>query len=210
MTDKRAIAKKNFLKDGMSDVDNAAQCGVTRQTIARWRKEGEWDSVRDALEESVRDKYIESESERIVRDISDVDKEHRRITERLRSDFQRLVMGDKTCDMDELSILSAKIRVAGELLKLEREVLGLNKIKAIEKPPQFPTSFIIQVQTTKGPVLLDPVNMPDSFLSDLERQMPNQNPEHYGDVPEEQRELTPEEKESEERSQMPYTLRMIT
>lgn len=164
---------------GMSHSDNAVACGVSRQTIARWVKENEWDEERDALVETTRNKYIEQESDRIVKDKSEIDTEHRAIVERLRSDYKEMVMGGKRTSMEELSLLSAKIRVGSEILKLEREVLGLNKIKNIDKPV-FPTTFAIQLETKQGPITIDPKRITLAALQDLEDALPNQDPENFG------------------------------
>jgi hypothetical protein len=204
------MAHDNYLK-GMSNSDNGNKCGVTRQTIARWIKNHQWDEERDALVEVTREKYIATESDRIVKDKTEIDTEHKAIVNRLRSDYKEMVMGAKPCSMDELSVLSAKIRVGSEILKLEREVLGLNKIKNIDKPV-FPTQFLFTLQTKDGPVTIDPKRLTLESMKDIEDILPNQNPESYSPVGEDgtiDDEFSPDEEFFEDEDTSP-TMRAIS
>lgn len=176
--EKLRIAHQNFIK-GMSHSDNAAHVKVSRQTISKWAKMYKWQEEQDALEEATRAKFIEQESDRIVKDTATVDKEHRAIVDKLRSEFKSFVMGSKRATIEDMNLLSAKIRVGSEILKLEREVLGLNKQRHIEKP-HFPTTFNLMLQTKDGPVLIDPSKIGQESMSSLRELLPNQNPEVFG------------------------------
>lgn len=52
-------AKKIYLAEGCSEREIAERIGVQRQTIARWRREGDWEAARTEAERRANEKTVE-------------------------------------------------------------------------------------------------------------------------------------------------------
>lgn len=158
----------------MSDAQNAVESGVSRQTIINWKKKYGWESDKIEIEERAREKYVEVESDRLVSQTDEIDKDHKDILNEIRAELKTAVQ-DKKYSASDLVNLNAKLLIAEKFIKLDREVYGLTNRANIPKMT-FPTGFKIGLRTADKEVQL-PAELPEDELFNA---LPNQNEEFWG------------------------------
>jgi len=164
---------------GKSHSDNSRLNGVSRQTIAKWAKDGGWQDKKDTLEQVTTDKYIERESDNLVRDVEEIDVSHKEIAQTIVTEFKK-ILNDRECSTPaDREWLGWIIQNAPPVLALQRKITGLDKMAA--RPPKFAQAFAITLQTTAGPISFQPNRLTHDAAIDLLGILPNQNPEVYGE-----------------------------
>lgn len=170
----KAAARKRY-HSGMSDSRNAIESGVSRQTIAKWKKEGDWENTRIEIEERAKENYIEEQADKLAVESSAVDVDHKEILEALRMQLKKAVKKEEKMTAAEINSMGSFLMLAEKLIKLEREVLGLTSKNNIPKIT-FPTGFSINLRSGSKPVELDPELTEDEIFE----QLPNQHEEFFG------------------------------
>lgn len=167
-------AKKRF-HSGMSDAQNAVESGVSRQTIISWKKKYAWEQDKIEIEERAREKYVEVESDRLVSQTDEIDKDHKDILSAIRGELKKMVDPDVKTSAQDIMNLNAKLLIAEKFIKLDREVFGLTNRANVPKMT-FPTGFKIGLKTAQDDVNLSQGLSEDELFSAL----PNQNEEFFG------------------------------
>lgn len=167
-------ARKRF-HSGMSDSQNAIESGVSRQTIAAWKKKYKWEEDKLEIEERARELYVETSTQSLVSQTDEIDTDHKEILANLRATLKKAAANDASVTAKDLNDMGTKLLLAEKLIKLEREVLGLTNRANIPKMT-FPTGFAIKLRTGQKDVALEPEISEDELFNAL----PNQNEEFFG------------------------------
>lgn len=164
---------------GTPNTKNAALHGVSRHTVSSYIKKYGWDEEKARVEEKASEKYIEKMSEIKSSEEADVNKDHFSMLDLLRG---RLMIALETADEESLREVNQQISAAEKLIKLEREVKGLDLQQKLPKI-NVPASMRLTIVSPNGSVtMIDSTNIDDEQEKGLEAMLPNQNESTYGAV----------------------------
>lgn len=182
-------ARKEFMAGKpMSRI--AKDLEVSRQTLSEWAKKGQWHEEKAATINLARQMSIEENAGKMASDMTMIDNRHRKMAnqytemvEKAIDNYHAILMDSPECEDTTITMLARLGSLAETALLLERKVTGLEKTQNLPKP-EFPTGLRIQVATPTGIVQFEPGQISDQFIAQVEEELPNQNHEYFGEVPE--------------------------
>jgi len=171
--------KQAFMRDEPK-TQIAATHEIHRHTVTKLIERHGWEAEKKAIQARASEKYIEKKSDLISQAEDEVNENHSFFLSTLGGEFRELLEQD-SFDGEQMKELNQKMNFASNLIRLEREVHGLDK-KSNLPPLDIPSKINISVFSPDGSTtIMAGSHITDEQDADLVEMLPNQNEAHFGE-----------------------------